>query len=63
MQCPNCGAENPEISACHTYLIEYSTEQEQWIKNIGDVTYTCCNCAEEIGGDELDIILRQVDEL
>ncbi len=63
MQCPNCGAENPEISACHTYIIEYSTEQEKWVKGIGGAEYTCTNCSEELSGDELDDVLRQVDEL
>jgi len=62
--CSTCGATVNEIGAAHSYLIEYSNEQEKWVKSIGDVIYSCPNCGEELNTiEELQEILKQVDEL
>ncbi len=63
VKCSGCGAEVTEILANHHYTVEYSEEQEKWVKNIGDVTYGCGNCLEEFDTHDIEDVLRQVDEL
>ncbi len=63
MQCPYCGAELTEILACYNYAIEYSEEQERWVKSIGSVVYSCSNCTDELDTHQIEDVLRQVDEL
>ena len=61
MQCTNCGAELTEILATHNYTIE--EHGEGWVKQVGEVTYSCTNCEGIIVVNEIQDILKQVDEL
>ena len=61
--CSECGAAQPEIIATHEYLIEYSEEQQRWIKSTGIVVYRCCNCDAELNTHKIADILKQVGEL
>jgi len=63
MICTECGAVDPEIMATHNYTIEYSEEDNKWVKTEGDAIYSCSNCEVILGIDEIADILRQVDEL
>lgn len=63
LQCPSCGAILTEILVHHNYTIEYSEEQEKWVKSDGDASYLCVNCMEELDIGDIEDILRQVDEL
>ena len=63
MECPNCGAENPEIIADHRYLIAYNEEQGKYLKDDGEVTYSCNQCSELLGIADIQDALREVDEL
>jgi len=61
--CHSCGATITEIVAVHSYTIEYSEEQEAWVKTIGEAIYSCSNCEAVQDTDDIAEILRQVDEL
>ena len=63
MECTSCGAEVTEILARHTYTISHSEEQGKWVKDCGDVTYSCGTCLEELDSRDIEDVLRQVDEL
>lgn len=63
MQCPRCGAENPEVLARHDYSIEYEETLRRWVKTEGGVTYSCGNCLAILETNEITDILKQVDEL
>jgi len=63
MKCPYCGAELTEIVVVDNYTIDYSEEQGKWVKQIGEATYSCGNCEVILRTDDIEDILRQVDEL
>jgi len=62
--CPSCGGKPTEIRASHDYTIRYDEKQSRWIKEIGEVTYVCGLCLEELDVHiDIEDVLRQVDEL
>ncbi len=63
MQCPVCGAELTEILIVHHYSLDYSEEQEKWVKNDNGAYYNCGNCLEELEFSAIEDILKQVGEL
>ena len=63
MQCPCCNAELTEIIAIHTYTLDYSEEQEKWVKQTGDVNYRCGNCEDDLDIHDIMDALRQTDEM
>ena len=63
MQCPNCNGELAEILVTHEYAIDYSTEQEKWVKGVGWVTHTCSICGIELNISDIKDVLKEVDEL
>ena len=63
MTCGSCGAVLSEIMVTHNYTIEYSEEQEAWVKTVGEAFYSCGNCEVVLDTNDLTDILRQVDEL
>lgn len=61
MECPSCG-ENPMlIKANYTYDIYF--ENYRWHKEHHHVDYECGNCGVLLDIDEIESILKQVDEL
>ena len=63
VECPSCGGEPTVIIATHSYTIEYSEEQNKWIKRNDYVVYACGICLDDIDTRDIEDILRQVDEL
>ena len=61
--CADCVAELTEILGSHNYSISYDKEQKKWVKEVGEATYVCGNCYNELNTCEIEDILRQVDEL
>lgn len=61
--CSACGAVLTEILAYHNYAIEHGEGQDKWVKSLGDITYYCGNCTEELDVFGIEDILKQVDEL
>ena len=61
--CYSCGAIITELAVTHNYTIEYSEEQEKWIKTAGEAIYSCGNCGVIQDTDDIAEILKQVDEL
>lgn len=64
VECPSCGKKPTEIRASHDYTIWYDEVQGRWVKETGQITYTCGLCLEELDV-RVDIrdVLKQVDEL
>lgn len=63
MECPSCGMELTKILACHEYAIKYDEEQKKWVRDEGEVGYSCGNCLQSLDTRDIEDILRQVDEL
>jgi len=63
LECSGCGGIVTEILASHDYTIEQNSETSRWVKNTGNVTYVCGNCLEELDTNDIEDILKQVDEL
>jgi len=63
MKCTDCGAENPTIDASHHYSISYDKEQGKYVKDEGQVLYSCGECHTDLDTTDIEDILKQVDEL
>lgn len=63
MECPHCGAELTEITVIHNYSIVYDKEQGKWVKQVGEVIYSCGDCEVILDIHNIEDILKQVDEL
>jgi hypothetical protein len=62
VMCPQCGSAL-QLDATYSYAIGWDEEQDRYTKDIGSVEYVCGNCRAEIGRDDIDEILKAVDEL
>jgi len=63
VECQSCGGEPVVILATHSYTIEYSKEQNKWVKCNDYVIYACGICLEDIDARDIEDTLMQVDEL
>lgn len=61
--CEDCLADNPAIQASHHYSIEYDEEQGKYSRSDGRAYYSCGNCHTELSLQDIEDVLKSVDEL